>query len=86
MTINKRGRGESGYWNPGEQSDFDKKFPSATGTYAMSLAQGGSINDVMYDLECEDGEDSEECLQIEQNLATMCDAQSWCISQRLARW
>ena len=66
-TSQKRGAFDSNYWNPEEESDFDRKFPSARGTYAMSLAEGGSINDVMYEYECDNGEDSEECYEIESN-------------------
>ena len=66
-TSQKRGAFDSKYWNPEEESDFDRKFPSARGTYAMSLAAGSDINDVMYEYECDQGEDSEECYEIESN-------------------
>ena len=39
------------YWDPDEQSDFDKKYPTAQGTYAMTAAQGEELGDAMYDMD-----------------------------------
>ena len=36
------------YFVPGEQSDFERKFVTARGTYAMSMAHGESVSDVLY--------------------------------------
>jgi len=36
----RRAPGQEDYWDPDEQSDFDKKFPTAPGTYAMTRAKG----------------------------------------------
>ena len=36
----RRPEGQSQYWDPDEQSDFDDMFPTAPGTYAMTRAQG----------------------------------------------
>ena len=47
----KRGQGESDYWNPEEQSDFDKKYPTAQGTYAMTAAQGEELGDALYNMD-----------------------------------
>ncbi len=31
------------YWDPDEQSDFDRRFPGAEGTYAMTQAKGSQL-------------------------------------------
>jgi len=49
MNVDNERRGGGGlrpgedYWDPDEQSDFDKKYPTAMGTYAMSQAKGGPL-------------------------------------------
>ena len=39
----RRGQGEEDYWNPDDQSEWDKQFPTASGTYAMSQAKGSPL-------------------------------------------
>ena len=51
-------RGQDGqepndYWNPDDQSEFDDRFPTAPGTYAMTRAQGEPAYNVMDDLDDE---------------------------------
>ena len=41
------------YWDPDEQSDFDKKFPTAMGTYAMTQAKGSPLFDAMHGMDDE---------------------------------
>jgi serine/threonine protein kinase len=53
-----RKRGQDGqapndYWDPQDQSDFDDKYPSAPGTYAMSKAQGAPLYQVWDELDDE---------------------------------
>ena len=45
-----------GYFNPDEQSDFEEKFATAKGRFAMSKASGYSLADAQYDYD----EESEE--------------------------
>jgi serine/threonine protein kinase len=40
-----------GYWDPQEQSNFDDKYPSAPGTYAMSKAKGGPLHQMWDELD-----------------------------------
>lgn len=47
----RRAPGESEYWDPGEQSEFDDRFPSAPGTYAMSKAKGQPLHLVWDELD-----------------------------------
>jgi len=44
-------RGPQGYWDPDEASDFDRKFPSAEGTYAMSQASGQQLFNALGDMD-----------------------------------
>lgn len=39
----KRKEGEDQYWNPSDNTDFDRRFPGAEGTYAMSMAKGSPL-------------------------------------------
>ena len=39
------------YWDPDEQSDFDRKFPGAEGTYAMTQASGSQLFNVLDNLD-----------------------------------
>ena len=39
----KRPAGESQYWNPDDESDFDRRFPGAEGVYAMTQASGSPL-------------------------------------------
>ena len=39
------------YFVPGEESDFERKFVTARGTYAMSMAEGESAADVLYGID-----------------------------------
>ena len=41
----------SDYWDPDDQSDFDKKFPTAQGIYAMSKADGEPLSDAFFDMD-----------------------------------
>ena len=43
-------RGPQGYWDPDEASDFDRKFPAAEGTYAMTKAKGRELFNAFDDL------------------------------------
>ena len=43
-----RADGEGNYFNPGDESDFEKRFVTARGTYAMSMATGEAIADALY--------------------------------------
>ena len=36
----RRASGQEDYWDPDEQSDFDKRYPTAPGMYAMTRAKG----------------------------------------------
>jgi hypothetical protein len=36
------------YFVPGEQSEFERKFVTARGTYAMSMAEGSDVADALY--------------------------------------
>ena len=38
------------YWDPDDQSDWDKQFITADGTYAMSRARGRELSDAWWDL------------------------------------
>ena len=49
----KRPEGESQYWDPEEQSEFDDKFPTAPGTYAMTRAKGEPAFNMMGGLDDE---------------------------------
>ena len=49
----KRPEGQSQYWDPDEQSEFDDMFPTAPGTYAMTRAKGEPAYNVMDDLDDE---------------------------------
>jgi hypothetical protein len=49
----RRGKFEEDYWDPDEQSDFDKKFPTAMGTYAMTQAKGSPLFDAMIGMDDE---------------------------------
>ena len=39
------------YWDPDEQSDFDRRFPGAEGTYAMTQAKGSQLFNVLDNLD-----------------------------------
>jgi hypothetical protein len=41
--TNERATGVEEYWEPDDQSEWDKQFPSAFGTYAMSQAKGQEL-------------------------------------------
>jgi hypothetical protein len=43
LTKARRGAGEEEYWDPDDASAWDKQFPSAFGTYAMSQAKGQEL-------------------------------------------
>jgi hypothetical protein len=43
ITKARRGEGEEDYWDPDDQDEWDKQFPSAFGTYAMSEAKGEEL-------------------------------------------
>tara|TARA_R110002012_G_scaffold118039_1_gene266173 strand:+ start:1562 stop:3496 length:1935 start_codon:yes stop_codon:yes gene_type:complete len=45
------------YWNPEEQSDFDRKFPTAQGTYAMTQAKGSPLFNIIDEFDDEEKED-----------------------------
>ena len=45
------------YFVPGEESDFERKFVTARGTYAMSMAEGESAADVLYGIDEESHEE-----------------------------
>lgn len=49
----KRPEGESQYWDPDEQSDFDDMYPTAPGTYAMTRAQGSPAYEMLEGLDDE---------------------------------
>ena len=49
----KRPEGQSQYWDPDEQSEFDDRFPTAPGTYAMTRAQGEPAFSMMDNLDDE---------------------------------
>ena len=51
-----RPEGQSQYWDPDEQSDFDDMFPTAPGTYAMTRAQGEPAYSMMDSLGDEEKE------------------------------
>jgi hypothetical protein len=59
MDVDNERRGGGGlrsgedYWDPDEQSDFDKKFPTAMGTYAMTQAKGSPLFDAMIGMDDE---------------------------------
>jgi hypothetical protein len=42
-------RGKPAYKNPEKASDFDDRFPGAQGRYAMSLAEGQTLDDYFYE-------------------------------------
>ena len=39
------------YFVPGEEYDFERKFVTARGSYAMSMAAGDSVSDVLYGID-----------------------------------
>ena len=39
------------YWNPDEQSDWNKQFITADGTYAMTRARGRELSDAWFDMD-----------------------------------
>tara|TARA_R110002012_G_scaffold321996_1_gene553265 strand:- start:2916 stop:4862 length:1947 start_codon:yes stop_codon:yes gene_type:complete len=51
ISGNARGKGESAYWDPEEQSEFDDRYPGAEGTYAMTQAKGSQLANVLGDMD-----------------------------------
>ena len=51
--ANQRATGVEEYWEPDDQSEWDKQFPSAFGTYAMSQAKGQELFDGIDELDDE---------------------------------
>lgn len=49
----RRPPGQSQYWDPDDQSDWEKQFPVAEGIYAMSRADGRPAYDMMDDFDDE---------------------------------
>ena len=47
------GQDSNDYWDPEDQSEFDDRYPSAPGTYAMTRAQGEPAHNVMEDMDDE---------------------------------
>jgi len=41
--TDERATGVEEYWEPGDESEFDKRFPTAEGTYAMTQAKGSPL-------------------------------------------
>jgi len=58
----KREPGQSQYWDPDDATDFDDKYPTAPGTYAMSRAPGEPLEDATYDY------DDEKSMKVMRNL------------------
>ena len=57
-TSMRRGPGDIAYFDPDDESDFDDRFPTAKGRYAMSLAKGrpfGEVIDELYNNDDEKG-------------------------------
>ena len=53
ITKARRGAGEEDYWDPDDASEWDKRFPGAFGTYAMSEAKGGSLAETWPDMDAD---------------------------------
>ncbi len=53
----KMGPNQSAYWNPDDKSDFDKRFPTARGVFAMSKAEGRPLFD--WDGELDEDQDTD---------------------------
>jgi hypothetical protein len=53
----RRAPGEVAYFDPDDQSEFDDRFPTARGRYAMSLAKGRPFGDVIDELYNNDDEE-----------------------------
>ena len=45
---NERADSQGNYFNPGDEDDFERKFVTARGNYAMSKATGSAVADVLY--------------------------------------
>ena len=59
QTNRRRPEGQQDYFNPDEQGEFEDRFPGAFGKYAMSLAKGRDLMDVVDEM-YENGEDVSE--------------------------
>ena len=46
-----RATGVQNYWDPSDMSDFDKRFPGAPGTYAMTKAKGEPLFHAFWDMD-----------------------------------
>jgi len=53
MNVDNERRGTAGYWDPDDASDFERKFPGAEGTYAMTPAKGQELFSVFESLDDE---------------------------------